>query len=447
MSHSSGAPNPTGGAQGRRGPMQPSLGLDLMRQVLANTNVARAWNQVRRNRGAPGVDGMSIADFPAYAAENWRAIRRALMDGTYRPQPVRQRAIPKPSGGQRLLGIPTVLDRVIQQAIAQVLGPIFDPLFSESSFGFRPGRSAHGAVKQVQRFIREGYKVAVDIDLAKFFDRVDHDVLMARVGRRVTDTPVLRLIGRYLRAGVVIDGQLQPTTQGVPQGGPLSPLLSNIVLDDFDKELERRGHRFSRYADDVIIVVGSKRAGSRVMSSVTRWLGAVLKLEVNADKSQVAVTSKTTFLGFRFWGAKICCTDKTWKRFKAEVRRLTNRNWGVSMARRLRELAAYLRGWMAYFGLSSHYRPLPDLDSWIRRRVRMCYWIQWRWTKTRIRRLLALGVPHRWAVRTGLSSKGPWHMSRTYAINVALPDAYLAEQGLLSIRELWIQRAPLRRTA
>ena len=447
MGHSTGVPNPSGGAQGGRVPVQPALGLDLMRDVLASTNVGAVWEQVRRNKGAPGVDGMSVTDFPDFVRANWPDIKRALMDGTYRPQPVRQKAIPKPNGGVRLLGIPTVLDRVIQQAIAQVLGPIFDPLFSESSFGFRPGRSAHGAVKQVQRNIGEGYRVAVDLDLAKFFDRVDHDVLMARVGRRVIDRPVLRLIGLYLRAGVVVDGKLQPTTQGVPQGGPLSPLLSNIVLDDFDKELERRGHRFSRYADDVLIVVRSLTAGRRVMASVTRWLGKVLELEVNADKSQVVATNQATFLGFQFRGTRIWCADKTWTRFKAEVRRLTNRNWGVSMSRRFGELASYLRGWMGYFGLSSHYQPTVELDKWIRRRVRMCYWVQWRWTKTRIRRLLALRVPRDWAVRTGMSSKGPWHMSRNQTINAALSKAFLTQQGLLSIRELWIQAAPLRRTA
>jgi RNA-directed DNA polymerase len=299
----------------------------------------------------------------------------------------------------------------------------------------------------VQRAIRDGYRVAVDLDLERFFDRVEHDVRMVRVSSRVTDKTLLRLVGQYLRAGVQVDGQLQPTRRGVPQGGPLSPILSNIVLDSFDKELEGRGHRFARYADDAVILVRSPRAGQRVMASVTEWLRVHLKLEVNAEKSQVTGTSKISFLGFRFWGAKICWSADTVKRLEAEVRRLTNRNWGVSMRRRLRELASYLRGWMAYFGLSSHYRLLPELVTWIRRRTRMCYWVQWRWRPTRFRRLLALGVPRHWAIRTGFSSKGPWHMSRSYAINAALSDAYLAEQGLVSIRDLWIQSAPLRRTA
>ena len=447
MSHSSNVSNPSGGAFGRRAFTKPALAQDLMRQVFDPANLARAWKQVRANRGAAGVDGVSIQEFSEFTSEQRAGIRRALEDDTYQPQPVRRAVIPKPNGGERPLGIPTVTDRVIQQAIAQVLGQLFDPHFSESSFGYRPGRSAHGAIKQVQRFLREGHRVVVDIDLASFFDRVSHDVLMARVARRVTDKRLLRLIGRYLRAGVVVDGQQQSTLQGVPQGGPLSPLLSNIMLDDFDKELERRGHRFARYADDVIIIVGSRRAGERVMASATRWLDEVLKLQVNVDKSQVVASSRTTFLGFRFWGAKAWCSQRAWTRFRAEVRRLTNRNWGVSMKHRMGKLAAYLRGWMGYYGLSSQYGLIPELDKWIRRRIRACYWIQWRWTKTRIRRLIALGVPTRWAVRTGLSSKGPWHLSRNRAIHVALSDAYLADHGLVSLRDLWIQCAPLRRTA
>lgn len=270
---------------------------------------------------------------------------------------------------------------------------------------------------------------------------------MARVGCRVSDPALLRLIGRYLRAGVQIEGHLHPTREGVPQGGPLSPLLSNIVLDSFDRELERRGHRFARYADDVVVLVRSRRAGARVMASVTAWLRHHLKLEVNAEKSQVVGTSKIRFLGFRFWGAKVCWTADTVRRLKAEVRRLTNRHWGVSMPHRLRELATHLRGWMAYFGLSSHYRLLPELEIWIRRRIRLCYWTQWRWKPTRLRRLLALGVPEHWAIRTAFSSKGPWHLSRSQALHVALSDAHLAQQGLVSIRDLWIQSAPLRRTA
>jgi RNA-directed DNA polymerase len=322
--------------------MQPALGDDLLERVLESANLRAAWQQVKANKGAPGVDDMSIEEFPAWAREHWPGIREALLEGSYRPAPLRQREIPKPGGrGTRRLRIPTVLDRVILQALQQVLTPIFDPSFSEPSFGYRPRRSAHGAVKQVQRFIREGYRVAVDLDVEQFFDRVDFDVLMARLGRRVADKRLLRLIGRFLRAGVMVDGQLHPTRQGIPQGSPLSPLLANVVLDDLDQELARRGLRFARYADDVVILVRSLRAGQRVMASVARFLHRRLKLEVNVEKSQVVPTDQIAFLGFSFRGTKICWSDKTMARFKHRVKQLTRRNWGVSMRRRLTELERY----------------------------------------------------------------------------------------------------------
>jgi len=428
----------------RRGLSKPALGEDLLEQVLDTANVRAAWKRVRANKGAPGVDGMSIDEFPALTREHWPDICEALSSGTYKPAPIRRKIIPKPNGGERLLGIPTVLDRVIQQAIAQVLTPIFDPEFSESSFGFRPKRSAHGAVKQVQRFIRQRRRIAVDLDLSKFFDRVDHDVLMVRVARRVSDKRLLRLIGKYLRAGVEVDGEVHPTREGVPQGGPLSPLLANIVLDDFDVELERRGHHFARYADDVMILVRSERAGRRVMASVTRYLERRLKLQVNRDKSRVIPTDQCTFLGFAFRGTKISWSDQTFRRFKQEVKRFTNRNWGVSMSRRLRELARYLRGWMGYFGLSGYYRPIAEIDGWIRRRIRMCFWKMWRKPRTRIRNLLKLGTHRDLAISAGLSSKGPWCLARTLSTNCGLSNAYLARIGLISVRDLWIRLAPLR---
>jgi len=335
------------------------------------------------------------------------------------------------------LGIPTVLDRVIQQAILQVVQPIFDPEFSESSFGFRPGRSAHGAVKQVRKILDIGGWV-VDIDLSKFFDRVNHDVLMTRVARKVKDKRILRLIGSFLRAGVEADGEIQPTTEGVPQGGPLSPLLANIVLDDFDKELERRGHRFVRYADDFMIFVGSRRAGFRVGRSVVRFLKHRLKLEINRQKSRLVRASQCEYLGFIFPGKRIVWSPESLENFKYNIRCLTARSWGISMKLRLQKLSRYIRGWMNYYGLSKSYRPLPELDEWIRRRIRMCYMKQWRRTRTRIRNLLSLGASKSQAIPVGLSSKGCWRLARTYATQLGMNNAWLKEQGLVSVRDLWI---------
>lgn len=322
--------NPSGGKRERRDATQPALHDDLMERVLERGNLRRAWRRVKANKGAPGIDGMRMEDFPECARSNLPAIRQALREGTYRPSPVRRVTIPKPNGGERLLGIPTVTDPVIQQAIAQVLGPIFDPGFSESSFGFRPGRSAHGALRRVQAHIGEGYRIAVDRDLAKFFDTVRHDVLMARVARQVRDKRLLALIGEYLRAGVLVGETIEATEMGTPQGGPLSPLLANILLDDLDKELERRGHRFVRYADDLLILVCSHRAGGRVMASVSRYLTGTLKLVVNEHKSRVVKINDCEFLGFTFRGKKRRWSERAYQNFRHRLRKLTGRSWGVS---------------------------------------------------------------------------------------------------------------------
>jgi RNA-directed DNA polymerase len=349
-------------------------------------------------------------------------------------------SIPKPGGrGQRLLGIPIVLDRLICQAIQQVLTPIFDPDFSESSFGFRPRRSAHGALKQVTRFLREGGRIAVDLDLAKFFDQVNHDVLLARIGRKVRDKRLLALIGRYLRAGVLVGEVIQATEIGTPQGSPLSPLLANILLDDLDKELERRGLRFARYADDLLILVKSIRAGQRVKASLTRYLTSRLKLAVNEAKSRVCPVHECVFLGFTFRGNKLRWSDEAFADFQHRVRKCTGRSWGVSMSYRLRRLAQYLRGWMNYFGISEYYRPVPEIDHWIRRRIRMCYWKQWRWARTKVRNLLALGTHRRQAVMTAISRKSYWHLSKTLATQTGMTNQWLASQGLISVRDLWIK--------
>ena len=431
--------NPTGGAEDRRRATQPALHDNLMEAVLSPANLHRAWRRVKSNGGAPGIDGLRIEDFPAYARDQWAAIRQTLSEGRYQPQPVRRVTIPKTGGGERALGIPTVTDRVIQQAIAQVMTPIFDPEFSESSFGFRPKRSAHGALKQVTADIKAGYRIAVDLDLAKFFDNVDHDILMARVARRIADRRLLALIGRYLRAGVLINDSLQPSELGTPQGGPLSPLLANILLDDLDRELEGRGHRFVRYADDLMVLVKSERAGQRVKANLTTYLDRQLKLPVNEKKSQVAKIDQCVFLGFTFRRGKLRWSDAAFADFKHRIRELTGRSWGVSMQYRFDKLGQYLRGWMGYFGISQYYRPIPELDEWLRRRVRMCYWKQWRHTRTKIGHLLALGVSKRTAILTGISSKSYWHLSRSQATQVGMTNDWLKAQGLVSIRDLWMK--------
>jgi len=416
---------------------------DLLEHILEPDNLNRAWKQVKANKGAPGIDGVTIAEFPAYIEKKWQSIGAAILDGTYVPSPVLRVEIPKNDGGKRPLGIPTVMDRVIQQATAQVLMPIFDPEFSESSFGFRPGRSAHDAVYQVQDYIKQGYRIAVDMDLAKFFDTVNHDVLMNRISRKVKDKRVLRLIGRYLRAGVVNRRRLESTRKGVPQGGPLSPLLANILLDDLDRELEKRGHRFARYADDFVILVKSQRAGKRVMErvmeSIRGFLERKLSLSVNEKKSGVVHVDRCSFLGFTFRRGKIRWTQRAFVEFKRRVRLLTGRSWFVSMDYRLKKLSEYVCGWMNYYGISEYYRPIPVLDEWLRRRIRMCYWKQWRKTRTKVRNLISLGTFKRTAILTALSRKGYWHLARTLATQTGMTNRWLGKQGLVSIKELWIK--------
>jgi RNA-directed DNA polymerase len=430
---------PNGGVTMRRVMDQPDPNENLLERVLSRDNVQKAWKRVKANKGAPGIDNMSIDDFPEFARAQWDSIRDSLMAGTYQPSPVKRVEIPKPTGGTRPLGIPTVLDRVIQQAIYQVLMPIFDPDFSEFSDGFRPGRSAHDAVRKVRDYIRQGYRIAVDMDLSKFFDRVNHDVLMHRVARKIRDKRILRLIGKYLRAGVVIKGRLQKSRKGVPQGGPSSPLLANILLDDLDKELEKRGHKFVRYADDFVILVRTQRAGLRVKESITRFLERKLKLKVNQDKSRVSSTDQTNFLGFTFKGTKIRWSDKSFREFKRRVKRPTGRSWFVSMEYRYKKLSQYIRGWMNYFGISEYYRPIPEIDQWLRRRMRMCYWKQWRRPRTKIRNLRKLGTSLKAALDVGLSRKGPWRLARTLATQTGMTNQWLKDQGLVSVKELWVK--------
>jgi RNA-directed DNA polymerase len=428
------------GTASRRTVMDPALSEDLMGRVLTPENLRKAWQQVKANHGAPGVGGMTIEAFAAFAREHWASIRQTRRDETSQPAPIRRTEIPKRHGqGKRLLGIPTVVDRGIQQAIAQVLGPLFAPDFSASSFGFRPGRSAHHAVKQIQGYIKAGSQVAVDMDLGKFFDRVNHDALMARGARKVRAKAVLRLIGKYLRAGGLVGASLQPTAPGVPQGSPLSPLLANVRLDDLDKELERRGHQFARSCDDFRIVVKSQRAGERGKARLTRFLRHHLKLEINERKSTIGPTKECVFLGFPLQGPRIYWSHEAFPDFRHRLRELTGRSWGDSMAYRISKLHEYLRGWIQYFGLSQYYRPLPELDAWLRRRLPMCSWKQWRSVRTKVRELLQLGTATTTAIPTALSRKGPWHLSRTLATQTGMTNQWLSETlGLVSIRALWI---------
>jgi len=411
----------------------------LMEQIVDTDNLVEAWNKVRSNRGAPGPDGITIDDFPDYCREQWPVIKQHLLDGTYFPGPARRKSIDKPDGGQRDLGIPNVIERVIQQAILQILTPIFDPGFSESSFGFRPKRSAQDAARQVQRYIRLGYRQCIDMDLAKFFDKVQHDVLMVRVARKVHDRRLLKLIGRYLRAGVMVDTDLQASIEGTMQGGPLSPILANILLDDFDKELESRGLHFVRYADDFLVFTKTSEAAQRVARSIENYLTRKLKLVINHQKSRICKTAGVEFLGFAFegYGGHFRVSPKNQRKFKDRVREITRRNRGVSMSHRMLELRRYVQGWVGYFSLVPMQTYFEILDKWVRRRIRSCYWKQWRNPRTRIRNLRKLGVRQDQAVTHGYSSKGAWVMSSSQAVHEALSIAYLTQQGLVSLLATW----------
>ncbi len=422
-------------------PSTPALDENILERILSSANVKRAWERVKSNKGAPGVDGVTIEEFPTQTRKHWVEIRRAILEGRYQPSAVKRCFIPKQNGKKRPLGIPTVLDRVIQQAIAQILEPIFDPGFSDSSFGFRPGCNAHQALRQTQTYTKEGFDTVVEVDLQSFFDEVNHHRLMNRVSLKVSDKRVLRLIGAYLKAGVWVDGIVEKTVKGVPQGGPLSPLLSNILLHDLDRELEKRGHRFSRYADDFVICVKSQRAGERVKESITRFCEKVLKLKVNREKSKVGKAIKSSFLGFSFFMKnKLRWKDSKLEDFKREVRRLTARSWGISIEDRIARLNQYLVGWMNYFGISEYYSPIPELDEWVRRRIRACLWKQWQSSNNRIRNLSALGAPKIRACVIAGSAKGPWACSRFLATQMGLTNKYLHETlKLVSIKDIWVR--------
>jgi len=409
----------------------------LMEEVVSRENLLQAYRRVVRNQGAPGVDGIHVGQLMGFCRQHWSAIREQLLSGTYGPQPVRKVEIPKPGGrGVRTLGIPTVLDRLIQQAVAQVLTPIFDPTFSQHSYGFRPGRSAHQAVLAARLHIAAGHRWVVDVDLEKFFDRVNHDVLMARVKRRVKDRRVLVLINRYLQAGMMDGGVVSPRSEGTPQGGPLSPLLSNILLDDLDKELERRGHRFVRYADDCNVYVRSKTAGERVLASLERFLWGTLRLTVNRDKSAVDRPWKRTFLGYSVtWHhrPKLKVAAESVKRFKAKLRQALRSGRGRRLDTVIRDLTPKLRGWVAYFRLAEVKGIFETLDQWIRRKLRAILWRQWKRWKTRIRELRRRGLAPQRAAYSAMNGRGPWWNAGASHMNQAVPTAALRQQGLFSL--------------
>jgi len=405
----------------------------LMEEVCERENLKEALRQVKANQGSAGVDGMTVGGITDYLKQHWPTIRERLLNGTYEPQPVRRVEIPKPDGGVRKLGIPTVLDRFLQQAVMQVLQRRWDRTFSDHSYGFRPGRSAHQAVAQAQQYIAAGYRWVVDLDLEKFFDRVNHDKLMGQIAKRVEDKRLLKLIRAFLNAGVMENGLVSPSVEGTPQGGPLSPLLSNLVLDEFDRELERRGLRFARYADDCNIYVRSERAGQRVMKSLTRFITKKLKLKVNEAKSAVARPQERKFLGFSFKvgpEVKRVIAPKALDRFKHRIREITRRAKSVSMQTTIDELAPYMRGWRNYFGFCETPEVLVYLTRWVRLRLRAALWRQWKTPRRRRAALIALGVRPRLASSTAASGHGPWYLARAQALSVGLSNAYFKSRGL-----------------
>lgn len=411
----------------------PAIGEQLMEEVCERENCKRALARVKANKGSAGVDGMSVQQLPAYLKQHWPTIREQLLSGTYEPQPVRRVEIPKADGGQRKLGIPTVLDRFVQQAVMQVLQRKWDGTFSNHSYGFRPGRSAHQAVAQAQQYLAAGHRWVVDLDLEKFFDRVCHDKLMAKLAERISDKRLLKLIRAFLQAGVMEHGLVSPVDEGTPQGGPLSPLLSNIVLDEFDQELERRGLHFARYADDSNIYVRSRRAGERVMASLIRFITRKLKLKVNEQKSAVAQPWERKFLGFSFTKNRTPrrrIAPKAVLRFKERVRELTSRTRGVSIERMADDLSRYLRGWIGYFGKCETPAVLRGLEEWVRRRLRSVLWKQWKRGTVRFAELRKRGVGKALAAKAAGSAHGPWRLANSPALAIALPNAYFTSLGL-----------------
>ena len=409
----------------------------LLERILARENMILAMKRVIKNKGSHGVDGMRCDELRTYIIEHWATIKLKLLDGTYSPSPVRRVEIPKPNGGKRLLGIPTVLDRMIQQGIAQELTRIYDSSFSDNSYGFRPNRSAQDAIKKSKEYINQGNKWVVDMDLEQFFDKVNHDILMERLSRKIKDKRVLKLIRKYLESGIRVNGIRVNNEEGTPQGGPLSPLLSNIMLDEIDKELEKRGHKFCRYADDCNIYVKSRKAGNRVLKSMTYHLENKLKLKVNEEKSKVDLVTRRKFLGYSFYfvkdGVEIRIHEKSYERFKTKIREITNRNTGISMEMRLKKLNEVTVGWLNYFSVAKAKGKIVELEQWIRRRLRACIWKQWKKIRTKYTNLKRLGVPTYKAWEYANTRKGYWRISNSPIVATTLGNKYLEELGYKSI--------------
>jgi len=413
----------------------------MLEQILSQGNLERAYKRVTANGGAAGVDGVETTELGEVLAEQWPRIKTQILEGSYIPQPVRRVEIDKPGGGVRPLGIPTTIDRLIQQAIGQVLSPIYEPVFSEYSYGFRPGRSAHDGIQQALSYINQGYDWVVDMDLKSFFDKVNHDYLMHLVSQRIKDKSLLKLIRRYLQSGVMEGGVVSPSRQGTPQGGPLSPLLSNILLDELDKELERRGHRFVRYADDCSIYVGSCRAGERVLASLTRFIEEELHLKVNRRKSGVRKASEMKLLGYSFYrskdGWRLRVASNSLFRFKATLREVTRKTWPASMDKRLERLTEVSRGWVNFFKFADARSHLRRLDQWVRSRLRYCIWTQWKRVRTRYKALRKLGASQRNAYIWANTRKGGWHTAHSYVLTGTITNARLHQKGYTSLVELY----------
>jgi len=433
---------------GRDGDCREEAG--LMESVVERGNMKAAYNRVVGNHGSGGVDDMSVTTLKGYLKTEWERVKQELLEDRYKPSPVRAVEIPKASGGVRKLGIPTVTDRLIGQALHQVLEPIFDKEFSESSFGFRKGRSAHQAVERARGYVVEGYEWVVDIDLEKFFDTVNHDVLMSLVARKVKDKRILRLVRRYLQAGIMLDGLVEARAEGTPQGSPLSPLLSNIMLDELDKELERRGHRFVRYADDCNIYVRSERAGQRVMETITAYLSKRLRLRVNSEKSAVGRPSSRKFLGYSMTAGsapRLRVSPQNEKRLKGKLRETFRKGRGRSLGRIIEELTPILRGWMHYFRLAEVKRPFEEIDEWIRRKLRCILWRQWKRAFTRAKKLMQRGLDEQRAWHSAGNGRGPWWNAGASHMNDAFRKGYFSKAGLVSLLEMFYNFRNQARTA